>query len=131
MITVETGREGMDCARHLHPRLILLDYSLPDFNGDSFAQQLRSDPALATTPVVLMSGYNEKFQDVAIRHPNVVGTLAKPFKAEDLFPVLRHAMVYKPPAPSPLRPLSEMTTRILRQQRPLVPPASQALDPSP
>lgn len=124
VITVETGREGMDCARHLHPRLILLDYSLPDFNGDSFAEQLRSDPELATTPVVLMSGYNEKLQDVAVTHPNVVGTLAKPFKAEDLFRVLRRAMAFKPPAPSPLRPLGEMTTRILRQQRPLVPPTS-------
>jgi CheY-like chemotaxis protein len=114
IITVETGLEGMDCARHLHPRLVLLDYALPDFNGDAFAQHMRADPELATTPIVLMSGYAEELRDVAVSHPNVVGTLTKPFKTEALFQVLRRAMAFKPPAPSERRQFSEMTTRIIR-----------------
>jgi|GEM_PF-3447401 len=121
VITVETGREGMDCARHLHPRLILLDYALPDFNGDSFAEQLRTEADLASIPVVLMSGYGEKLQETAVAHPNVVGTLAKPFRAEEMFQVLRRAMALRPPPPCPHRSLAEQTTRILRQQRPLLP----------
>lgn len=124
VITVETGREGLDCARHLHPRLILLDYALPDFNGDSFARQLRDDPQIAAIPVVMMSGYNDLMLDAAQHHPNVVGTLNKPFKAADLFQVLRRAMAFVPPPPVAFRPLSELTTRILRQQRPLQPPGT-------
>lgn len=37
------------------PRLVLLDYRLPDMFGDEFVQQVRSHPQLRTVPMVVIS----------------------------------------------------------------------------
>jgi CheY-like chemotaxis protein len=49
----ETGWEMVKSHR---PDVILLDLVMPEVDGVSFLRRLRSDPALASTPVVVVSG---------------------------------------------------------------------------
>jgi len=50
------GADGLAQARERRPDLIVLDMMMPVMDGREFLAALRSDPALATIPVVTMAG---------------------------------------------------------------------------
>jgi len=51
----ESGSRGMELARMSRPDLITLDIIMPDVDGWSVLQQLKSDPLLSDTPVVVLT----------------------------------------------------------------------------
>ncbi|HPD76374.1 MAG TPA: response regulator [Methanoregulaceae archaeon] len=57
VIRARDGREGIDLAATLAPRLILLDIQLPVMDGYATARELRKNPDLATIPVVALTSY--------------------------------------------------------------------------
>ena len=69
-----------------HPDLILLDYQLPEENGDKICQQLKSNPATFNVPVIMISGYSKAELERDYHGWN--GVVSKPF---DL-PVLQKAI---------------------------------------
>ncbi len=54
------GQAGLTLARALRPQAILLDVEMPKMDGWSVLHALRQDPALADTPVVMVSVKNEQ-----------------------------------------------------------------------
>jgi CheY-like chemotaxis protein len=61
-------------------RLVLLDINMPRMNGIEFLRELRKDPALSATKVVVLTT-SEAEQDVIEAHNlNVAGYLVKPVK---------------------------------------------------
>ena len=76
----------------LQPDLVLLDYSLPDFNGDELCQKLLANKKTAGIPVLMMSGHVPEMTAAAIRLPNIVATIAKPFLSGQLVDVVRTAL---------------------------------------
>ncbi len=59
-------------------RLILLDLNMPKMGGIEFLQELRSDPQLRPTPVVVMTTSNQDKDRVEAYNLNVAGYLLKP-----------------------------------------------------
>ena len=53
------GRSGLDMARTLRPRAILLDVMMPQMDGWSVLSAIKADPLLSSTPVVMASFVNE------------------------------------------------------------------------
>jgi CheY-like chemotaxis protein len=51
------GREGIRLATADPPDLILLDLQMPDMDGYETLETLRTNPALATVPIVAVSAY--------------------------------------------------------------------------
>jgi CheY-like chemotaxis protein len=51
----ETAAEGLALAIEAPPAAILLDLGLPDVDGIEALRRLRQEPALASTPVVVVS----------------------------------------------------------------------------
>jgi len=123
IIGVETGSEGFECAQLYRPQVVLLDYVLPDFNGDDFAAKMRTHPDLSGIPIVLMSGFVNEIRTAALNHVNVIGTLAKPFVMDELIQMVRQALEMPPPPMHPeversLRYAGSLTARILRHHHP-------------
>jgi signal transduction histidine kinase/CheY-like chemotaxis protein/GAF domain-containing protein len=54
------GREGLEIARTLRPRVILLDVTMPQLDGWSVLRELRGDPELGNTPVVMVTVLDEQ-----------------------------------------------------------------------
>ena len=54
------GKEGLDRARTLRPRVILLDVTMPQMDGWSVLRALRSDPDLGLTPVIMVTVLDEQ-----------------------------------------------------------------------
>jgi signal transduction histidine kinase/CheY-like chemotaxis protein len=55
VLEASTALEGLAIARSQRPSLILLDLLMPGITGYDFLRELRSDPALRETPVIVMS----------------------------------------------------------------------------
>ncbi len=56
VIEAGTGNECISMAREMLPDVILLDVNLPDTNGFDVCKQIKADPLLANTYVILISG---------------------------------------------------------------------------
>jgi CheY-like chemotaxis protein len=59
-------------------RLILLDINMPKMNGLEFLHQLRADPELKPTPVIILSTSDEDRDRVEAYNFNVAGYILKP-----------------------------------------------------
>lgn len=59
-------------------RLILLDLNMPKMSGIEFLRELRADPALGATPVVVLTTSNDERDKVDAYNLNVAGYLLKP-----------------------------------------------------
>lgn len=59
-------------------RLVLLDLNMPRMNGIEFLRELRQDPVLKPTPVVVLTTSNDERDRVEAYNLNVAGYLLKP-----------------------------------------------------
>jgi CheY-like chemotaxis protein len=59
-------------------RLVLLDLNMPKMNGIEFLHELRADPKLQHTPVVVLTTSNDERDKIEAYHLNVAGYLLKP-----------------------------------------------------
>src|SRR5262249_5309049 len=60
VVTAGGGQEGLRLVRELRPAAVTLDLTMPDLDGWTVLAAIKGDPALASTPVVLMSIVDEK-----------------------------------------------------------------------
>lgn len=56
-VVATDGLVGLTLAGEISPALILCDFSMPGLDGGEVMRALRADPAMASVPRVLMSGY--------------------------------------------------------------------------
>lgn len=59
-------------------RLVLLDLNMPKMGGIEFLRELRADPELRPTPVVVLTTSNEERDRVEAYNLNVAGYIVKP-----------------------------------------------------
>ena len=59
-------------------RLVLLDLNMPKMNGIEFLRELRADPELHPTPVVVLTTSNDERDRVEAYNLNVAGYILKP-----------------------------------------------------
>ena len=82
LLVAENGLEALDKLRNgaipQGRRLVLLDLNMPKMNGIEFLRELRNDPALAPTPVVVLTTSNNDRDKINAYNFNVAGYLVKP-----------------------------------------------------
>ena len=82
LFVASNGLEGLEKLRSGEVpqgrRIVLLDLNMPKMNGIEFLRELRSDPALAPTPVVVLTTSNNDRDKIGAFNLNVAGYLLKP-----------------------------------------------------
>ena len=78
------GVQGLDAARSLQPALVLLDWMMPGHNGIEVLEALRADPAIARTPVLLVTARSQPEDLARGEAAGATGYLAKPFSLREL-----------------------------------------------
>ncbi|WP_045234174.1 response regulator, partial [Deinococcus pimensis] len=68
--------------------LVIADVLMPGMSGFELCQQLKADPSRAHVPVVLISGIVSEEEQRRANEVGAVGLVRKPFRAEDLLPVV-------------------------------------------
>jgi CheY-like chemotaxis protein len=59
-------------------RIILLDLNMPQMGGIEFLRELRADPELSLTPVIVLTTSNDERDRIEAYNLNVAGYLLKP-----------------------------------------------------
>jgi diguanylate cyclase (GGDEF)-like protein len=78
------GNHAVEVARREKPDLILLDYEMPGANGLEVIDRFRSDDALASTPVVFITGNDSHKILTACFKAGAADYIRKPFCAPEL-----------------------------------------------
>ena len=58
--TASNGEEGLERLRMVHPPLVFLDIMMPRMNGYEVCEQIKQDPALAATYVIMLSAKGQQ-----------------------------------------------------------------------
>ncbi len=86
VITSLSGQEGLRLARAQSPDLILLDVRMPNLNGWEVLSRLKSDPELASIPVVMVTIEEDQSLGSAL---GATDYLVKPVDSERLLTLLQ------------------------------------------
>jgi CheY-like chemotaxis protein len=82
LFTAGNGVEALELLRDgkipRERRIVLLDLNMPQMNGIEFLRELRRDPQLNLTPVIVLTTSNDERDRIEAYHLNVAGYLLKP-----------------------------------------------------
>ncbi|MHC4793749.1 MAG: response regulator [Planctomycetota bacterium] len=82
--TASTGYDAGMLTREFRPNIILLDYMLPDVNGNVVCERIKADPDLADTRVVIISGVVRQEEIDQLMASGADAFIPKPFQVEAL-----------------------------------------------
>jgi two-component system cell cycle response regulator len=77
-IMAATGQDAIEMARAHRPDLVLLDFRLPDLNGQEVCRALRADPVTRDIPVILFSASTDRDLRLQALQAGADDFLAKP-----------------------------------------------------
>ena len=84
---VKSARTGYDAGmmtEQFRPHLVLLDYMLPDINGNLVCDRIRSNPELAGTKIIVISGVVNRDEIDTLLRSGADDFVKKPFNIEKL-----------------------------------------------
>jgi excisionase family DNA binding protein len=82
--TASTGYDAGMMTREFRPNIILLDYMLPDVNGNIVCERIKSDPDLADTRIIIISGVVQQEEIDGLLEAGADAFIRKPFQVEEL-----------------------------------------------
>jgi CheY-like chemotaxis protein len=80
VLSESDGRRALDLIRQRRPDLVLLDLNLPTMDGETVIRELRTDPATAAVPVVVISGNTDTATKQRLRAAGADNYLEKPLQ---------------------------------------------------
>ncbi len=86
---VSSGDQAVEKARALRPDMMLADVYMPGLNGYEVCSSIKADAELAGTPVVLLVGTFEPFDEAEAARVRSDGHLTKPFDTSELIQLVR------------------------------------------
>ena len=84
---VETADNGYDAGiltERLTPDLVLLDYMLPDVNGNIVCKRIRSNPMTESTRIIIISGATDRAEIDRMGRDGADDFIPKPFRPDVL-----------------------------------------------
>ena len=84
LFVVDNGGEALAKARELSPDIILADVMMPDKTGYEVCTEIRNDPDLGNTPLLLLAGAFEPFDEEKARQCGADDFITKPFESHQL-----------------------------------------------
>ncbi len=82
--TASTGFDAGVKTKAFRPDILILDYMLPDINGNAVCQTIRADPALQHVKIIIVSGAVNREDVQRLLDAGADDFLQKPFSIEQL-----------------------------------------------
>jgi two-component system, OmpR family, phosphate regulon response regulator PhoB len=79
ILEAQEGRQALEIARAHHPDLVLLDVMLPDVSGIEICRQIKSDPLMASTTVLMLTAKAQQSDLGEAEDAGADGYFVKPF----------------------------------------------------
>lgn len=90
------GEAALEAAFRFRPRMILLDIMLPKRGGLDVLKMLRSNPAFASTSVVILTARGQQYDRQAAMDLKADGFITKPYANGDVVDAVRHILDNQP-----------------------------------
>jgi len=90
VVTASDGRQALEEADRVHPRLVILDVSLPVLPGEAVANQMRQ--MLSNEPLQIMAITADGRPAEKARALGAFAYLAKPFDVDELVEIVRRGL---------------------------------------
>lgn len=87
-----SGKKALDMLPVEKPDVILLDYEMPMMNGPETLQKIRMKPGFKDTPVIFLTGVNDRSQIAAALALRPAGYLLKPVNQSKLLMTILDAL---------------------------------------
>ncbi len=87
--TVSNGDAAMDAVRAFRPDIVLADVFMPGHNGYEVCERIKQDPELSNTPVMLLVGTFEPFDESEAVRVGCDAHLTKPFDTSEMIESVR------------------------------------------
>lgn len=94
-VTTTEPLEAMDVVVREHPDVILLDIMMPGMSGLEILEQIRNDPQVAHTPVIILTAATNQETKQQALNLGATDFLAKPLDVNELIPRVHNALVVK------------------------------------
>src|SRR4029453_9478691 len=125
---VDNGIDAIARAREMRPDLVIADVLMPGRSGYEVCETLKSDPATAGTPVLLLAGNFEPFDEARARAARADAHITKPFESQAFLDRVRTLLGL--PAGQPMMPARAYAAATpAAAPQPAGPPPTQPLAP--
>ena len=91
--TAITGEEALEVAVDFRPDVILLDIMLPGMDGYEVSQQIRADPILRHTRIIMVSAKAMTSERIEGYEAGANVYIAKPFEGDELLTKIRKELL--------------------------------------
>jgi len=81
---VDNGRAAIQKAQELQPDILLIDALMPGMSGYEVCEAIRKDAALASRPILLLTGSFEPFDEEKARQCGADDHIVKPFESQQI-----------------------------------------------
>ncbi len=82
--TADSGEQGVEAAKTIHPDLILMDIVMPGMNGFQATRKITTTPETSNIPVVMVSTKSQQTDKVWATRQGAKGYLVKPVDSDML-----------------------------------------------
>lgn len=89
VLSADTGRDGLELIRSQCPDVILLDLGLPDMNGDTIIEEVRT---WTSTPIIVISARTAEREKVLALDLGADDYITKPFGTSELLARIRTSL---------------------------------------
>src|SRR3954466_1642955 len=79
VVTASSGADGLRLAREVQPTAILLDWMMPEMDGEATLAALKANPVVAGIPVIILSGAAHHLSVESFQRLGAHGVVAKPY----------------------------------------------------
>jgi CheY-like chemotaxis protein len=100
LTTVSNGAEALAALERQRPDLVMADVVMPGKNGYEVCEAIKSSPALADIPVILLSGTFEPFDRERAERARANAIVTKPFDSKNLLVQVETLLHGRRPSPT-------------------------------
>jgi two-component system, OmpR family, alkaline phosphatase synthesis response regulator PhoP len=92
VISAGNGREALELARKEKPDLVIMDYQMPEMDGLELCMEIRKDPEISQTPVILLTAYGMIIDEREQKMARINALMPKPFSPRELLAKVRELL---------------------------------------
>ena len=93
--TADNGATGLEVARSIEPQLIITDLMMPQVSGIELIQQVRLEPKLQGTPIILLTAKVDDDTRLEGVEQGADAYISKPFRDRELLAEVRNLLALK------------------------------------
>ncbi len=96
VVVARDGKEGVKQARKRRPDIVILDWMMPDYDGEYFLTEQAKDTTISGLPVLLHTVVDEnQTSDALSRFPSVKAFVKKLMPPEDLIGIIKSYLLLR------------------------------------